>query len=191
MASQVKSLLTPAEYLELERGSEDKHEYHDGEIVLMTGAREEDNLIVGNLLRELGVQLKGREAKVYPSDMRVRIPSENRYVYPDVSALVGRADFEDEQRDSLLNPQVIFEVLSILTEAYDRGDKFFLYRTLPSFREYVLVVQNRPQVEHFVHRASDEWLLKTYTDWDGAFGLPTLGCRLLIRDIYYNVSLER
>jgi Uma2 family endonuclease len=190
MASQVKPLLTPAEYLAMERASDDKHEYFDGEIQSVTGAREEHNLIVANVLRELGVQLKGREARIYPSDMRVRIPSENRYVYPDVSALAGRPEFEDEERDTLLNPQVIFEVLSRTTEAYDRGEKFFLYRTLPSDRECVLIVQNRPQIEHFSRREGAEWLLKTYTDWEAVIALPTIDCRLLLSDIYYNVPVS-
>jgi Uma2 family endonuclease len=190
MASQVKAPLSPAEYLFLERRSEQKHELVDGELIAMTGASEAHNLIVANLLRELGVQLKGRPSKLYPSDMRVRIPAEGRYVYPNVCVLLGEAEFEDDQRDTLLNPQVIVEVLSDSTEAYDRGDKFFFYRTLPSFREYVLIVQDRPQIEHYLRREGDEWVLKTYTERSAVVELSTIGCRMSMGDVYYNVPLE-
>jgi Uma2 family endonuclease len=190
MASQVKPFASAAEYLALERASEEKHEFFDGEIVAMTGASENHNLIVSNLVRELGVQLKNRGGKVYPSDMRVSIPAENRYVYPDVTVVTTESHFEDDRRDTLLNPQVVIEVLSDSTEAYDRGDKFSSYRTLPSVLDYVLVLQDRAQVEHFVRHQGEDWLLKTHRGLDAMFDLPAIGCRLALRDIYLNVPLD-
>jgi Uma2 family endonuclease len=188
MASVTKPALSPQEYLARERAQlEQKNEYYAGELVPMTGATEARNLIVGNLIRELGNQLDGQPCKVYASDMRVKIPDEDSYFYPDVSVVCGEAQFEDERRDTLLNPQVIIEVLSETTESYDRGRKFLNYRTIPSFREYLLVSQDEPVVEHFIRQENDQWLLKTIAAWTDEVDLPTLGCRLPIARIYRHV----
>src|SRR5262245_26620705 len=134
-----KRRMTREEYLEFERASEEKHEFFDGEVFAMAGARRRHNQIVINIGGELRQALRERTCEVYASDMRVRIPETNRYVYPDVTIACGEPRFEDAKEDTLVNPTIVFEVLSDSTEAYDRGDKFALYQTIPSLAEVVLV----------------------------------------------------
>ena len=131
--------MTPAEYLAFERRSEEKHEYADGEIFAMAGAKRRHNLIAVNVGGELRQALRDRPCEVYPSDMRVLIASVSRYVYPDVSVVCDGPAFTDDEDDTLVNPTAIFEVTSASTEGYDRGDKFAKYRTVPSIAEVVIV----------------------------------------------------
>src|SRR5947209_20458068 len=112
MSRQAKTFVTPEEYLSLERQAEHKSEYYDGEIFAMTGASRKHNLITTNILGSLWQQLKGKPCEVYPSDMRVRVPSANLYTYPDIVVVCGEPQFEDEQVDTLLNPTLLIEVLS-------------------------------------------------------------------------------
>src|SRR5262249_47650969 len=152
--------LTEDEYLAIERISEVKHELIDGAMVAMPGASPVHTLIVTNIVAELGNQLKDRECRVYASALRVKIQKSCRYTYPDVSVVCGRLELATEQRDVLLNPRVITEVLSDSTKDYDRGEKFEHYRSIPSFTEYVLVAQDRYHVEHHVRQSDGRWLLE-------------------------------
>jgi Uma2 family endonuclease len=115
MSTLAKPWYTPEQYLALERQAETKSEYFDGEIFAMAGASREHNLIVGNVVRELGTQLKRRPCELYPGDMRVRVTETGLYTYPDVVVVCGEPQFEDEQGDTLLNPTLIVEVLSSTT----------------------------------------------------------------------------
>jgi Uma2 family endonuclease len=181
--------LTPAEYLTAERSSPQKHEYHDGEMFAMAGASEAHNLIVANVVGELRAALRQRPCKVYPSDMRVRIPATGLYTYPDASVVCQKAQFEDEQADTLLNPQVIFEVLSDSTEDYDRGTKFKNYRRLPSLRDYVLVSQGEILVEHFIRQPDGSWLLREHHLGERV-ELASIGCAISVEELYLKVFGE-
>ena len=143
MVLQSKPRVTPTEYLAADRAAARKSEYLGAEVFAMGGASERHNLIVVNVVAELRRQLKGRPCRVYPSDMRVRIKETGLYAYPDVTVVCGQADFDDELRDTLLNPTVIFEVLSKSTESYDRGEKCAHYRKMASLAEYVLIAQDK------------------------------------------------
>jgi Uma2 family endonuclease len=179
--------VTPQEYLARERVAETRSEYVGGRIHAMTGASREHNLIVGNVLAELRAQLRGRPCEVYTGDMRVKVSDTGTYTYPDVVALCGGPEFEDAQVDTLLNPAVIFEVLSESTERYDRGRKFAQYRRLGSLREYVLVSQDRVLVEHFA-RQGDVWVLTEFSDLDDSLPLPSLEAALRLGDVYERVA---
>ena len=179
---------TPASYLEFERASEEKHEFLAGEIFAMAGASERHNLIMGNTLASLHGQLRGRDCRVYPSDMRVKIAATGLYTYPDISVVCGGSEFEDDQRDTLLNPAVIIEVLSPTTEAYDRGKKFQHYRTLASLQEYLLIAQDVPRIEHYVRQPDNQWLLSDLGGGSGAVHLPSIGCALALVDVYEGVA---
>ncbi len=130
MSVQLKPFLSPQEYLTLERQAETKSEYYAGEVFAMAGASRKHNTIVPNLLYLLVGQLKGRSCEVYNSDMRVKVSVTGLYTYPDLTVVCGKPRFDDDQEDTLLNPTVIVEVLSKSTEAYDRGEKFAMYRAL-------------------------------------------------------------
>lgn len=133
---------TASDYLSFERACPDiRHEFIQGQIEAMAGASRAHNLITSNIARHLGNQLEGRPCETYASDMRVRTAS--TYTYPDVVVVCGEPEFEDGERDTLLNPTVIVEVLSRSTEAWDRGEKSFQYRALPSIQDYLLVSQER------------------------------------------------
>jgi len=135
MLPQPIPYLSEEEYLEFERNSEIKHEYFDGEIFAMSGASEAHNLIVANVIGELGSQLKKKPCRVYPSHMRVKIESTKFYTYPDVMIVCEKENFADDKEDMQLNPDVIIEVLSDSTESYDRGKKFSHYRQIASLKE--------------------------------------------------------
>lgn len=188
MALPYSKLLTPQEYLALERGGEDKSEYWDGEIFCMSGASRAHNLIVTNVARELSAQLLERPCEVYPSDMRVRIPRTARYVYPDVSVVCGEPQFEDTEVDTLLNPTVLVEVLSPSTEAFDRGKKFDNYRTLPSLQEYVLVAQDEPRVYVYTRQPANRWLFSEASHRDHRIALASIGCQLALGEVYRKVG---
>lgn len=181
------TLVTPQEYLALERRGEDKSEYWDGEICLISGASRAHNLIVTNVGRELSTQLLERPCEVYPSDMRVRIPHTAWYVYPDVSVVCGEPQFEDAEVDTLLNPMVIVEVLSPATEAFDRGKKFDSYRTIPSLQEYVLIVQDEPRVYVYTRQPDNRWLLSEASHHDHSIELASIGCQLALTEVYRKV----
>lgn len=188
MAVDPKPRLSPQDYLALERQVEWKSEYVEGEMVAMSGASRRHNLIVLNLARELSLQLKGRPCEAYVTDMRVKTADGALYTYPDAVVVCGEPRFEDEQVDTLVNPTLIIEVLSPTTEAYDRGTKFEHYRTLDSLREYVLVAQDKPRVEHFAHQGDGQWLLTPVSGLDGRFLLPSIQCELTLTEVYDKVS---
>jgi len=180
-------LITPAEYLALERNAREKSEYVNGRVYAMAGASRVHNLIVASILRELGVKLRGRPCEAYASDMRVKVQHTGMYTYPDVVALCEEPRLEDEELDTLLNPSVIVEVLSPATERYDRGEKFAHYRRLISLQEYVVVAQDMRRVEHF-RREGDHWVLTEINDPGGELRLPSLECVLKLADIYDRVD---
>jgi len=191
MLPQPKPILTFDDWLANERAAiEGRNEYIDGEVFAMTGAREQHNLIVTNLIGELHPQMKGRPCRVYANDMKVRIRAANAGTYPDLVALCGEHEFLDERRDLLLNPSLIGEVLSNSTEAYDRGGKFAIYRRIPSLTEYLLVSQYRVAVELFSRGADDRWTLSEFTALDATVTLASIGCTLTLAEIYDKVDLE-
>jgi len=178
---------TPEEYLAFERTAAFKSEYLDGRIVAMSGASRNHSLIASQLIRLIGNQFDRQPCEVHGSDMRVKVTDQDLYTYPDVTAICGEPTFEDSHRDTLLNPTVIFEVLSPTTEAYDRGEKFARYRRLASLTDYVLVAQDRPRIERFV-RDGDDWVLTAFDGLDATVTLASIGCELRLGDVYAKVG---
>jgi Uma2 family endonuclease len=187
VSSLPEPYITPEEYLAGERSAPTKSEYWNGHIYDMAGASRQHNQITLNLAVNIGAQLKGRSCYAYVSDMRVKVNTAGLYTYPDLVALCGEPLFEDDQLDTLLNPQVIIEVLSESTEAYDRGAKFSHYSRIPSLVEYVLIAQDRYCVDHFVRRGN-QWVLTEMTDSEDDLSLETLACRMSLLDIYDKVD---
>ena len=190
MSRQVKSYVSPEEYLALERQAENKHEYVDGEILAWAGASRKHNLIAGNVQGELRQQLKGRPCEVYPGEMRVKAPATRAYVYPDVVVVCGEPKFEDGYLDTLLNPTLVFEVLSKSTESYNRLAKSAYYRTIESLSEYLLVAQEEYRIEQYVKQVAGRWLLTEIRSLDAAIDLESIHCSLTLRDIYDRISIE-
>jgi Uma2 family endonuclease len=188
---QPKTRYSFEDWLADERANADaRHEYVAGEVFAMTGASENHNVIVANITAALTLQMRGRpECRVYASDLKVQIEAADAGKYPDLLALCGERRFHDGRRDVLLNPSLIVEVLSDSTEAYDRGDKFALYRLLESLREYLLISQNRMRAELYVRQTDGSWLLTDYADPAGQVPLSSIDCALPLAEIYDKVDL--
>lgn len=190
MSAQPQTIhyLTPQEYLAIERRAEYKSEYFDGEMFAMAGVNPAHNEITLNVASEIHFQLKKRPCHVYTNDMRVKISATGIYTYPDILAFCGPPRFDDNQKDTLLNPTVIIEVLSDSTEAYDRGKKFQHYRTLESLQEYVLIAQHECRVEQYIRQPGNQWTLKETHDLSEVIQLSSIQCQLALADIYDKVS---
>jgi len=188
MVSLPDHRISPEEYLRLERAAETKSEYADGVMYAMAGASPRHNLIVGNLNWTLRNHLSFR-CSAYPSDMKVRIMNPTRFFYPDVSIVCGDSAFADDENDVLLNPVVVFEVLSEKTAAFDRGPKFFSYQAIESLHEYVLVYQDAYLIEHF-RREGDHWIYTTSQGRDARLALPSVECEIPLDEIYYQVEID-
>ena len=177
---------TVEDYLKQERSASYKSEYRDGQIYAMTGASRKNNLVSGNIYRELSLQLKKRPCEAYINDMRVKAVEASSYHYPDVAVVCGTPQFEDTQVDTLLNPTLLIEVLSPSTEAYDRGSKFAHYRKINSLQEYLLVSQEQPSIERYVRRG-DVWILSEVTGIEALMTLESIDCIVSLREIYDKV----
>lgn len=190
MSLQPRTYLTPEEYLAIERKAEFKSEYFNGEMFAMAGASERQVLIVTNLVAELRGQLRRRPCTVYSTDLRVRVSPTGLYTYPDVVVVCGQPQLADDQKDTLLNPTVIIEVLSDSTKDYDRGGKFQHYRTLASLTEYVLVAQDKCHVEHCVRQPENRWLLSETDELKDTIHLSSIECNLALVEVYDKVDLS-
>lgn len=178
---------TLAEYRSLEEAAQARHEYHDGAIVEMTGGTLEHSAIAGNLYMLLREALRKTPFKPFNSDLRVWVPAYRKGIYPDVMVIEGEAEFNDNRRDEILNPALIVEVLSRSTEAYDRGDKFKCYRSIPSFCEYLLVNQYQPWIDHYVKAENGDWRLRAYEDIGATIALATADTQLNLADVYEDI----
>jgi len=191
MSIQPTPRLTCHEYLAIERDSEQKHEFYRGEIFAMGGASIAHNLITFNLAATLHSQLTDRNCTAFVTDMRVCNSTTGLYTYPDGIVTCEKPQFEDAELDTLLNPQVVIEVLSKSTESYDRGKKFEHYRRIDSLQEYLLIAQDHPQIERFSRQEDRHWLLDEASGLDAVLHLPTIDCKLKLADIYAKVQFPQ
>ncbi len=187
-----KNLLTEEEYLQFEKESRQKHEFFKGEIFAMAGASDNHNEIFSNFFTELGIQLKGKPCKPYGSDLRIHIPQNTLYTYPDISILCKNFDFLNKRNDetfSAKEPVVLIEILSPSTSNYDRGAKFKLYRDIPTLKEYIMVDSESITVECFRINKSNHWELEEYKTSDQILAIPTLAVNLSLSQIYEGTKL--
>ena len=190
MSVAEKLKITEEEDLAAERQSELKHEFFDGELFAMAGGTRRHSLIATNLAGELRSLLKGKLCQVLNSDMRLKIEASGLYTYPDVQVGCGRLRFEEAEEDTLLNPKIIVEVLSDSTAAWDRGGKFWHYRHLDSFTDYVLISQDASQVEHYTRQSNGHLLFETLEGAKAVLALPSIKARVPVREIYANTGLK-
>jgi Uma2 family endonuclease len=182
----------------MERESEERHEYLDGEVYAMAGESPQHGDLCSNLVGILNPQLRGTPCRVWTKDTKVRsgpIPLRPRsmkglFSYPDIVVVCGEPQFLDEHQDVLLNPPVIIEVLSPTTEAFDRGEKFWRYRTFnPSLTDYLVVAQHQPSIEHFTRQSGGLWVIAASVhELGGAVELPSINCLLPLTDVYDRMS---
>jgi Uma2 family endonuclease len=189
MAANLERHYTLEEYFELEKKSEERYEYWNGEVFCMGGVSPEHDQIESNSAFHLRSQLTGRKCRVFLANIRIKVPSMPPYRYADLSALCGEPQFERIGGvDALTNPSLIIEVLSESTEAYDRGDKFTHYKSVPSFNEYLLIAQHRPHVTQFIKQDEGTWLQHEFNDLTAVVRLTQLDCELPLSEIYQNVT---
>jgi Uma2 family endonuclease len=190
LTSSPPKTISLEEYRNLETIAEVKHEYHDGEIIEMTGGSINHNSILINLIVLLKLALRGTNYRLQSSDLRLWIPQYNRGLYPDLMIIAGEPLFSDNRNDEILNPCVIIEVLSPSTSSYDRGDKFRYYRSIPQLNQYLLVSQGEILIESYSKTSENNWLLQEYTQARGIISLDSLGISLNLVDIYEGVDFN-
>ncbi len=185
----VKSEYTLEEYAELEKSSEERLEYFEGNVWSMAGASPNHEEVSANLITALKIALRGRGCRVFGPNLRVKVPSYQPYRYPDVTALCGQPIYEDFYGlQVLINPSLIVEVLSPSTEAFDLSYKFTYYKSIESFTEYLLITQDRPHVVLYTKQNDYGWLQREFNSLDDKIFLSSLNCEISVADIYDNIE---
>lgn len=160
MPAATQTIYSETDYLQMEEKAEYKSEYFRGEVFMMAGGTPNHNRIKENLSRVVGNALmERRECRSYSSDQRVHIPENSLFTYPDIVVVCGKVEYSEKDKNSITNPTIIIEVLSKGTEAYDRGDKFHLYRDIESLQEYILVNSLKVGIEIFHRIDETDWAL--------------------------------
>ena len=198
---QTERLYTVDEYLELDRAGEERWEYLDGEIFLIAGESDSHGIITVNLTSELHRQLKGKDCQARVKDAKIKTggfasnvgqSTKGMFSYPDVVVICGEVKYHDKKKDIILNPQVIIEVLSDSTGNFDRGDKYTRYRMFNlTLTDYILVWQDKPQIEHFVRQDDKSWKIFTYIGLDKNIKIESIECDLKTTDIYDRVKFSK
>jgi Uma2 family endonuclease len=181
---------TEEQYLAREETAEYKSEYLDGEIIPMTGGSTNHNQIAGNLYIALSLALKKQNYRIFIGDVRLWVPKVRLYTYPDVMVIFGIPEYHNNRTDMITNPEVIVEVLSKSTKNYDRGDKFTFYKTLPSFREYILIDQTKIKVEQYSKTENKRWSYSEYDEEDTALVFNSFELEVPLSDVYEQVNFE-
>lgn len=181
---------TIEEYLEFEVNSEERHEYIDGEVVCVTGGTPNHNKIALNLATSLNFGLKRQPYDVFVTDQRLWIPQKGIYTYPDVMVIAHPIEYQENRRDTLVNPLLIAEVLSNSTQNYNRGEKFLAYRSIPTLQEYILIDQYSIYVEQFCKTDPHRWTLIEFEDANETLEMQTIPLQMVIADLYDKVEFE-
>jgi Uma2 family endonuclease len=184
-----KTQLSEEEYLSFEKASQTKHEYYQGEIFAMSGAGRRHNIIFSNLFGLLAYSLKGKSCQPFGSDMRLHIPENTLYTYPDITIYCGEVKPSEKDEDTSILPTVVIEILSPSTKEYDRGTKFKLYRGIPSLREYILIDTEIINVEIFTLTTNNTWQLNELKDLNDRLTIQTVDFKVSLLDIYEGTKL--
>jgi Uma2 family endonuclease len=181
--------ISPEKYLEIERASEEKHEYFKGEVFAMSGATWEHNVIAKNINTIILPFLKGKPCNMFGSDLRIHIPENTLYTYPDFSIICNKPETTDEEGDTIVRPSAIIEILSKSTKEYDRGTKFNLYREINTLKEYILIDSTKISVEIFTKQDENNWNLKEFKNINDSFIITTIGLTLPLKEVYEDVTI--
>jgi Uma2 family endonuclease len=187
MASNAVTKITEEQYLALDRAAEFRSEFLDGDMIAMSGGSMRHSALQINLAGEVRLALRGTACRAFNTDLRVRV-SPSMYTYPDLTIVCGKPLAADGRQDILLNPTVIFEVLSPTTEYYDRGLKFRRYREIETLTDYILVDQDQTRIEQFTRGQANTWTLHDYQRQDEALLIPSIGVSLPLAAIYEGIE---
>jgi len=188
MQVPTKTYSSPEEYLELETTADYKSEYHDGQIIPMAGGKPNHNQLAINLTSAINYNLRKKPYRVFMSDLRLWISDCSLYTYPDVMVVQTPLVLAENRQDTIINPLMIAEILSDSTEKYDRGDKFRMYRTIPSFKEYLLVNQAAMQVEKFTKNDVNQWILTEYAGQEAKITFDSFEFEISLDELYDRVN---
>jgi Uma2 family endonuclease len=190
MASNPVPKLTEEQYLAIERAAPVKSEFINGEMFAMAGGTFPHATLQSNLQGELFNSLRGSGCRVVGSDLRVKVESTGLHTYPDGAVVCGDPVFADGVRDTLVNPTVLFEVLSPSSENYDRGEKSQNYRMIPALTDYILVSQKKMYVEQLTRQADGTWQLREYTRPEQTLTIESIGVSIPLANIYAAVEFS-
>lgn len=182
--------ILPEEYLAMERTSVEKHEYYKGEVFAMAGASYNHVKISNNLFKKALPFLDGKSCNIYNSDLRIHIPENGLYTYPDASIICGEPVFTQDGMDNATNPAAIFEILSKSTREYDRIEKFSLYRSIKSFVEYILIDSLQKRVEYYTKNNDNSWTLFEYKNMTDSFTIKTIGLLITMEELYKDIIIQ-
>jgi Uma2 family endonuclease len=187
-----KTTYTLEEYAELEKSSEEKLEFHEGDVWSMAGASLRHETIVLNTGAEIRDKVRGTGCRVYTSNARVKVPIYPPYRYPDLTALCGDVQTESFYGlEVLINQSLIVEVLSPSTEAFDLTDKFTYYKSIESFNEYMLIAQDRPHVTLYTKQSADVWLHREFNSLEDKIYLSSIDCEIRLAEIYLDIEFPK
>ncbi len=189
MSAVAPKRCTAEAYLEFEVNSDRRHEFIDGEIVPMSGGTPNHNEIAGNLYIAVKTKLKGQDYRTFYVDQRLWLPIPDMYTYPDVMVVPKPLEFQPRRTDTIVNPILIAEVLSKSTKAYDRDEKFAAYRTIPAFREYLLIDQYSFHVEQYTKTPENRWLFSEHNGLEASFHLESIDCTVTLAELYNDIEL--
>ncbi|OBQ36198.1 MAG: hypothetical protein AN487_13625 [Anabaena sp. CRKS33] len=184
----VTAYYTPEEYLELEAKSDDKNEYRNGEIITMTGGTTNHNKLAGNFYISLNLALNDLDYEVYIGDVKLWIPKYRQFTYPDVMVIEGEPIYYGNNTTIVTNPLLIGEVLSKSTKDYDQGDKFLYYRSIPEFKEYILIDQTKYYIMQYVKNNQNQWVLTEYETEDAILHLASINVKLPLKQLYRKIN---
>jgi len=185
-----KPYIPPNEYLELEHNSELRYEYVAGEVYAMSGGSWNHSLIISNTNRSLGNQLDNKPCTSLVSDMRLHVASVKAYRYPDVMVVCGEPQFHDDRTDIIINPIVLIEVLSQSPASIDHIEKKYEYFQIPSLKEYLLISQDKPQIEWYLRQQDEALLNNIISGIDATMDVVSINCTLKLSDVYQNITFE-
>jgi Uma2 family endonuclease len=186
----VRTFVSPEDYLAQEVTAEFRNEYRNGEVIPMPGGTPNHNQLAGNFYRDFYTQFENGSYEAYINDVRLWIPSYKLFTYPDVMVIEGERKFLAGRKDTLLNPLLIVEVLSDSTELYDRTEKFQMYRSLNTLKEYILVSQYRMRVDHYTLNANGDWIFRDYEGETATLKLASIPFEIKLEQLYRKVNFE-
>jgi len=178
---------TPEEYFAWEAQQLEKHELIDGRVHGMSGGTKNHSAIKLNIVVLLKDHLRGSQCQVFNSDLKISILHTANYTYPDLSVTCD--DRDREHPLYITYPCLIVEVLSLSTEAYDRGKKFNWYRRNPNLIDYVLVSSDEMAVDIYHKKDTGEWVILSYREGD-VVEFKSIGLSLPIEQFYEEVVFE-
>lgn len=189
MGIKKPDFLSIREYLDFEYAAQNKHEYDRGEIFAMSGGTINHGVLCGNAYNELrkNIEADNIKCRTFGSEIRIHIKPADSIVYPDAMVVCGDLEISEEDKEAIINPILIVEVLSKSTESYDRGDKFYKYRQLESFKEYILADQEKAVVETFFKRDANIWEISRISGLDQVITIKSLGIKIKMSELYLDI----